>query len=654
MALLYPHLISVRRPIGNFKTWENNSIFWVRISDNPEVDEQEPELLYTSLIHGREFVSLSQTIFYMWYLLENYSKDPEIKQILDHTELYFVPVVNPDALNYNVLGYDAEEDKFNHFHRKNLRDNDGDGTFDPKNDGVDLNRNFEAFWAYDDIGSSPYPGATNYRGPAPFSEPETQALKYFCDSHDFKIALNFHSYGNLLIYPWGYSNVHTEDSIAFIRYGQLLTNLNRYVYGLGLETVGYVTNGDSDDWMYDEHGTLAMTPEIGNSEDDFYPLRERIIPLCKSTLQMNLLAARLVNSLIVVTDESPAFIEPGSNPLNLEFSRYGLFEGKVEITFNALSASILESPAPIALSLDQFETLDKNLSLVIDPAVPYGSSVDLEVVCRQGDYVFKDTIRKVRADFTIPVENGGDMVEWDNTEGLTWGNTTASYKSGPVAITDSPEGLYSENVVENILLKQTIDLTNATSAYAQFWAKWDIEDEFDYVIFQASLDGENWENLCGERSKLGGVFQLYEEPLYDGRQTQWVLETANLEAYLGQQVQLRFRIVTDGFVFKDGFYFDDFKVITIQEGVVATDDIEAQDFLVYPNPASGDFSIQLPGLDDSSIHVFNSLGVDMYSEKISNKTQHEVPSASWPAGLYGYVIYSGSDIVKSGFVSLTR
>lgn len=654
MALLYPHLISVRSPVDTFKTWQNNSIFWVRISDHPEIDEEEPELLYTSLIHAREFVSVSQTIFYMWYLLENYDKDPVIKQILDHTELYFIPVVNPDGLNYNVQGYNQQEDAFEHFHRKNLRDNDGDGVFDPKNDGVDLNRNFATAWGYDDIGSSPYEGASNYRGPYPFSEPETKAIEFFCNTHDFKIALNYHSYGNLLIYPWGYNNTHTPDSVSFIRYGQLLTNLNRFVYGLGLETVGYVTNGDSDDWMYDVHSTLAMTPEVGNSDDDFYPLRQRIIPLCKSTLQMNLLAARLVNSLVVITDESPAFIQPGNNPLTLEFSRYGLLDGEVLVSFKGITPSILEVPSPITLNLDQFETLDKNLNFVVDPQLNYGASVQLEIICRQGEYVFRDTITKTRADFYIPVENEGDLTQWDRSDGQNWGTTNATFKSGPVSIADSPGSVYGPNSNETIVLNEIIDLRDVTSAYAQFWARWDIEDEYDYVVFQASTDGENWENLCGERSKLGGVFQLYEEPLYDGRQTQWVLETSDLMTYLGQQIHLRFMIGTDGFVFKDGFYFDDFKVITIKEETTSAIDIDESSFLVYPNPAANSFSINIPSLEDVSVRVYNTLGREVYKQNATDGSLHEVMTTSWPDGLYQYVIYSGTSPVQRGTISLVH
>ncbi len=553
MAFLYPHLISVRKPISTIKTWQNNSIFWVKISDQPEVDENEPEILYTGLHHARELISVSQTIYYMWYLLENYEKDPMIKQILDHTELYFVPIVNPDGLNYNIAGYDPVEDVFTRNHRKNMRDNDQNGVFDPEIDGVDLNRNYGHEWGYDDEGSSSFEGSDTYRGPAPFSEPETQAVKFMCDNHDFQLALNYHSYGNLLVYPWGYNDTVTPDSILFSHYGELLTQLNRFVYGTGMQTVGYITNGDSDDWMYGEHGTYSFTPEVGDPDDGFYPVRERIIPLCQSTLEINLLSARLVNSLVEITDESPRFIQPGVNGLDLGFSRFGLLEGEVAISFNALSPHITNVPSSFILDLEKFEPHERNVSFTVDNQIPYGTAVAIEIVCQQGNYIFRDTLTKVRADFKNLVKDNGDLDQWDRSQGMEWGTTAETYKSGPVSITDSPEAPYGQDEHQAIVLLQSIDLQETTAAYAQFWAKWEIEDHYDYVVFQASTDGESWENLCGEQSKLGSLFQLYEEPLYDGKQVHWVLENVDLSSYIGQVIQLRFLFVSDGFVQKDGF-----------------------------------------------------------------------------------------------------
>jgi len=652
MEFIYPNLVSARQPINNIKTYKNNSIFMVKISDNVDVDEDEPEILYTGLHHARELISVSEIIYYMWYLLENYNKNPMIKEIIDHTELYFVPVVNPDGMEYNIAGYDANNDAFTRNLRKNLRDNDNNGIFDPEVDGVDLNRNYAFNWGFDEEGSSSYSGSDNYRGPSPFSEPETKAIQYLCNQHHFKLALNAHSYGDLLIYPWGYDNTSTTDSMIFMNYGELMSKQNGFVYGLGLETVGYVTNGDSDDWMYGEQDIFSMTPEIGDPEEGFYPLKESIIPLCQSTLEMNLLAARLVNSLVEITDETPDFIQSGNNALDLEFNRYGLLNGEVQVSFNPLSSHILQVPAPIHLNLNQFEPHLANLSFTVDNLIPHGASVKIEVICQQGDYTFRDTLTKTRADFTtLFADNGNNISQWDNSQGTSWGTTEQTYKTGPVSITDSPFGDYQPNSHEALVLRQHLDLTQANLAYAQFWAKWDIEDHYDYVVFQASTDGENWENLCGEQSKLGSIFQLYEEPLYDGRQVRWVFETTDLSSYIGQVIQLRFFLFSDGFVGKDGFYFDDFKIITISDNSVGTEDVQASSLMVYPNPAKQLFTVMVPDVQNASLHVFNSVGELVYQSHVEANQSHQVDATQWPTGLYYYRLEADHHSVYYGSVS---
>ena len=653
MQFFYPNLISVRKPIGNFKTYKNNSIYYVKISDHPDIDEDEPQILYTGLHHAREFISVSELIYYMWYLLENYDKNPLVKEIVDHTELYFVPVVNPDGMEYNIQGYDADNDSFTRDFRKNMRDNDSNGIFDPQIDGVDLNRNYGHEWGFDDEGSSGFMGSINYRGPAPFSEPETQAIQYLVDHHHFQVALNAHSYGDLLIFPWGFNDMLTPDSLVFTNYAELMAKQNGFAYGTGTQTVGYITNGDSDDWMYGDKSIFSMTDEIGDEEDGFYPLKDRIIPLCQSTLEMNLLAARLVNSLVQVTDETPDYIQPGVNSLDLEFNRYGLLDNEILISFHPLSPHILQVPNPILMDLQKFQPDERHLTFQVDNAIPYGATVKMEIICQQGEYTFRDTLSKTRADFhTIISDSGDNLLQWDNIEGNLWGTTNAAYKSGPVSITDSPFGNYLPNSYQPLTLRSMVDLTKATTAYAQFWAKWDIEDHYDYVVFQASTDGENWDNLCGEQSRLGSIFQLYEEPLYDGRQLPWVFETTDLSSYVGRLIQLRFLLVSDGFEEKDGFYFDDFKVITVDQNSVATSDVTSAGVNVYPNPANGSFTISLPGQDGTDVEIFNNLGMSVYQASLAAQPSVKIDASQWPAGLYHYLIRSHGQTLHNGSISL--
>ena len=90
-----------------------------------------------------------------------------LRDLLNKTELWFVPVANPD-------GYDFTFTEGNRLWRKNLRDVNGDGQI-TTGDGVDPNRNFPSNFHYDEEGSSSEFASETYRGPEPFSEPETQA-----------------------------------------------------------------------------------------------------------------------------------------------------------------------------------------------------------------------------------------------------------------------------------------------------------------------------------------------------------------------------------------------------------------------------------------------------------------------------------------------
>jgi len=119
-------------------------------------------------------------------------------------------MVNPDGYTYNENTYPNGGGMW----RKNRRVNGGNEF------GVDINRNYGYKWGYDNQGSSPDSSSETYRGPGAFSETETQAVKYFAEQHNIQITLNYHTYGNLLIYPWGYE------------YGHFYTRF-RLIYGMG-------------------------------------------------------------------------------------------------------------------------------------------------------------------------------------------------------------------------------------------------------------------------------------------------------------------------------------------------------------------------------------------------------------------------------------
>ena len=141
------------------------------------------------------------------YVLDNYGSDPEITELVDTTELWFAPVLNPD-------GYDFTFTEDNRLWRKNLRDNNGDGQL-TLGDGVDLNRNFSTKWGYDNEGSSIDFASDTYRGTGPNSEPETPALDNLFKRERFEFFVNYHSAAELLLYGigWQVSTPSPDDVI---------------------------------------------------------------------------------------------------------------------------------------------------------------------------------------------------------------------------------------------------------------------------------------------------------------------------------------------------------------------------------------------------------------------------------------------------------
>ena len=95
----YPSLITEKVSLGY--TLEGRDIWMVKISDNPDIDENEPEMLYTGLHHAREPMSYMNLFYFMDWLTENYGTDPEATALVNSRELYFIPAVNPDGLVHN-------------------------------------------------------------------------------------------------------------------------------------------------------------------------------------------------------------------------------------------------------------------------------------------------------------------------------------------------------------------------------------------------------------------------------------------------------------------------------------------------------------------------------------------------------------------------
>ena len=209
------------------------------------------------------------------------ANDKSVKSLLQTTQLWFVPVANPDGYQYTFLNPGTR------LWRKTLRDNNGNGTIEV-GDGVDPNRNFPEHWNYDSEGSSSVQSSDTYRGPAASSEPETRAMTGLLDRKHFKFQVNYHSFGRWLLYPegWQTGTPTADDPIYFALSGNLDNPAigspatgDAFHPGLSSDVL-YVTNGETTDYAHVNAKTLAWTPELseGSPNSGFvFPDNEALV-----------------------------------------------------------------------------------------------------------------------------------------------------------------------------------------------------------------------------------------------------------------------------------------------------------------------------------------------------------------------------------------
>ncbi len=218
-------------------------------------DGSKPSVIYFGAQHAREWITPEMVRRLMHHVIDSYGTDPRITRLVDTTELWFVPVANPD-------GYDHTFTEGNRLWRKNLADNDADGAI-TGNDGVDLNRNHAAKWGWDNEGSSPNTSSQTYRGPQPTSEPESVALDALFAKVGFEQFINYHSAAELILYGigWQVSTPSPDDVVLEAMAG---TDEHPAVpgYDPDLSAELYTTNGNTNMQMTVAHDSLGFTPEM--------------------------------------------------------------------------------------------------------------------------------------------------------------------------------------------------------------------------------------------------------------------------------------------------------------------------------------------------------------------------------------------------------
>jgi carboxypeptidase T len=650
MALLYPNLITIKKPVSDtLLTREGRPVYVVKISDNPNIDEaNESKVLYTALHHAREPLSMSQLLMYMYYVLENYATDPQIKNIVDNTQMYFIPCVNPDGYLYNQ----STNPNGGGMWRKN-RVHNADLTY-----GVDLNRNYGKLWGYDNIGSSNIPSNETYRGPAAFSEPETRMIKQFCETNTIKFTLNYHTYGNDVIYPWGYQNTLSPDSDQFRAFAFYITNESKYKSGTCMEMLNYTSNGVSDDWFYGEqiakNKIFAMTPECGN---EFWMPASEITTTCQNLIEQNIKTASLILDVATIKDINPLVLSASTGFLKFTIQRIGLkntdtFSVKLIPLCPALTASA--SPR-LFTGMSLLQSTTDSISYIINPSLVVNRKIKYVLQVSKGSFIGNDTIEKIFADSIITVfqDNATNLSGWTNSGTQNWSLSTTDYVSAPSSIHDSPIGNYQASSEYRITSNNNIDLTNTGFAYLEFYTKWDIEKAYDYAQVSASETGvNNWTPLCGLYTyDLSAAHPG--SPVYDGTQNKWVREHIDLSDWLGKKILLRFELITDSYLNKDGFYIDDLAVVKnntkINTGISDNKDIS---ITIMPNPATTHINIRLNNIQSyvSGLYEIKDITGRIVYSVLSNDKNKTIDITDLAPGIYIFCLTIDGNRLTKKFV----
>ncbi|MEO6709180.1 MAG: M14 family zinc carboxypeptidase, partial [Planctomycetota bacterium] len=387
LAAQYPAIVTPKVSLG--ATIEGRQLWMIKISDNPGVDENEPEMRIESMHHAREPESMQVTLWMALWLCEEYGVDPLATYLVNEREFFFVPVVNPDGYVYNQTTNPGGGGMW----RKNRRANAG-GSF-----GVDPNRNWPEKWGFDNTGSSPTASSDTYRGTGPASEPEIAALVAFCNQRNFSTSISGHTHSNLWLYSYGYAQLYPANNAQYVEISTLATEVNHYQVGPPAFIL-YLANGVTTDWEHNVRGTMSWTPEIGSSADGFWPPTQRIIPLAEENLlayqRTALAAGAYVRPLSVARMEvgdGDGFFEAGESVEWRVVARNSgrmATNGSVSVGLASASPDVQIVNGSVALgSLAAFSQLDhaaNPLRLAILAGAQGGAQLDVDVTITAEGY----------------------------------------------------------------------------------------------------------------------------------------------------------------------------------------------------------------------------------------------------------------------------
>lgn len=654
----------------------DHDIHAIKVSANVAVDEDEPAFYFVGTHHAREPISLEMTVAILNDLVSGYGFDAQITDILNSSQVWIVPLLNPD-------GHKIVIDETDIWWRKNLRDNNGNGSIDTVNqgygyDGVDLNRNYGHMWG--NISASDNPYSVTYHGPNPFSEPETIAFRSFLEAHPFVAGISYHSYGEYVLYPYGYAHyLYAPDSDELGALAEAMASSIHCIgpgYYTALPSFGlYPVSGSLDDWAYGARGIFAYTIEMANQ---FIPpaaqlpgILQNHLSAAKTLLQRkdsktlcgHITAAATgepLPAMIFVDGIDDHYLPRAAYHSNATFGSYWRFlpvgwhrvsyvaEGYLSQSFliqisdsgQSVQDVALELAAQITQSIRVFDDLRSPISgakLSLASATFYSdaqgyillndiSAGDYQIQLGAAGYAsLKERIPMYGNDLEFvltgyPLFSDGfeeGIGNWFTTS--SWGISHNEAFSGSKSLSDSPAGDYDNYANSYCHTVQAIDLRGYEQVNLQFVAKVNTVNDGDYfsVGYKASDESVN---------KAIALIHSSED---------WTHYDLDLSFLAGQQIQLYFTFRSGSSDTADGIYIDDVAVYG-SSNYVENEDLVSSALSVKlgPNPFVQQLVIELNKQDATafSVDIYNLRG-----QKVQHFTNKSLTSGQ------SFFVWDGRD-----------
>jgi hypothetical protein len=500
-------------------------------------------------------------------------------------------------------------------------------------------------------------------------------MRNYMNTHNFAVALSYHSYTNYIAPPWGYNGMETPDSVFFRRLAADMNQFNRYSYiGQSLWTV----NGEACDWMYGE--TISkpriypLLAEVGEQIDGFWPITSRILPLVEEHIQTNLSIAHAAGEYVKVDRREVAYtftedsvyitipfvnIGAGTPPVTIDIT---MECSDLEIGVTHITSYDWQNQGPLLIAAQKLKPVGSKVSLSFELLYNGGMTLDT-LTFRLGPetVIYSDDAENTRSQW---IATSNSPIRWDTTAVIS--------HSGLYSFSESPSGKYPIYLNSSFLLDSSLVLSG-DAAELTYWLRGWSEDDFDCLRTEISTDGgTSWKPIAGLYTSPGSGVDTelpFGSPVTDGFKFEWIKERMDLTEFVDKTIRLRFRFTSDNTLTCDGFYIDDISILSYSgtSGIKEIPEPSPESFVLqqnFPNPFNPNtvISYQLPVGGDVILKIYDILGNEMTTlvdeYKPAGKYEVEFNAANLPSGVsarggyasgvYFYQLKAGDPSTGSG------